>query len=78
MYSDIENKNCTASGIMLNLESKDELNKNPSPLVTFELSMKKNVEGKLLFKYMADDVDQCHNVSNHFLYDPYSIAKMIY
>ena len=67
MYSDIENKNCTASGIMLNLENKEELNKNPSPSITFELSMKKNVEGKLLIKYMNDDVDQCPNVSNYFL-----------
>ena len=63
MYSDIENKNCTASGIMLNLENKEELNKSPSPFVTFELSMKKNVEGKLLIKYMVHDIDQCPDVS---------------
>ena len=70
MYFDIENKNCTASGIMLNLENKEELNKDPSPFVTFELSMKKNVDGKLLIRYMIDDVDQCPNVSNFLLYDP--------
>ena len=63
MNSDSEKKNCTASGIMLNLENKEELNKSPSPFVTFELSMKKNVEGKLLIKYMVNDIDQCPNVS---------------
>ena len=69
MYSDTENKNCSASGIMLNLESKEELNQNPSPFITFELSMKKNVDGELLIKYMIDDVDQCPrfpDVSNYF------------
>ena len=64
MYSDIEAKNCSASGIMLNLENQTELNQNPSPLVTFELTMTKDTNGKLIIKYLVDDYDQCLDVSN--------------
>ena len=64
-YNDLL-KNCTASGVMFNLEDKEVMNQSPSPLVTFELSMKKNKEGNLSITYMVEEIDKCpDDVSKH-------------
>ena len=57
-YDDLH-KNCTASGIMVNLEDKKELNKNPDPFVTFKLSMEKNAMGSLNITYVVEEIDKC-------------------
>ena len=67
-YNDLH-KNCTASGVMFNLEDKEVMNQSPSPLVTFELSMKKNKEGNLSITYMVEEIDKCpDDVSKHLVH----------
>ena len=78
----IGNKNCTASGIMLNLEDK-EAKGNSSHLVRFELSMEKNAttlegigKGEIHIKYMIDDIDQCpDDVSKQYPINKLKLSK---
>ena len=54
---------------MFNLEDKEVMNQSPSPLVTFELSMKKNTEGNLNITYIVEEIDKCpDDVSNHLVH----------
>ena len=62
------NKNCTASGVMLNLENSTEMQKIPAPLITFNLAMTKNTEGTMSINYMSDEYDECSEGKVTYIY----------
>ena len=56
----IGQRNCSATGMMVNLEMKSIMEqRNSSPSITFELNMKKRSKGTLTINYFIDGSEQC-------------------
>ena len=56
----IGQRNCSATGMMVNLEMKSIMEqRNSSPSITFELNMKKRSKGTLTINYLIDGSEQC-------------------
>ena len=58
----IGQRNCSATGKMVNLEVKSIMEQSSSPSITFELNMKKHSQGTLTIDYFIDGSDQCSDV----------------
>ena len=56
---EIGQRNCSATGMLVNLEVKNIMQQSSSPSITFELNMNKHDKGTLTIDYFIDGSDQC-------------------
>ena len=56
---EIGQRNCSATGMLVNLEVKNIMQQSSSPSITFELNMTKHDKGTLTIDYFIDGSDQC-------------------
>ena len=55
----IGQRNCSATGLMVNFEMKSIMEQSSSPSITFELNIKKRSKGTLTINYFIDGSEQC-------------------
>ena len=78
----IGQRNCSATGMMVNLEMKSIMEqRNSSPSITFELNMKKRSKGTLTINYFINGSEQCsvqQVIHNNMIWFGSDISILIY